>query len=167
MFLFLLPLHRLGSHASCLSHPPSLSLSLLHPVLAIAHVAAWQLGCTWLISHCSGSSLLVLRPRISSSQTSPRPCCSLAARLHLADFPFAPSYIEFPSEPSPMLQSGSSVASGRFPIYVGTDCSGLGAALVALQHLGINFRHIFASEVDAYARVQLQRTFPPMFFSRT
>ena len=57
-----------------------------------------------------------------------------------------------------------SVAAGRLPLHVGTDCSGLGAVLIALQSLGVAFRHVFASEIDHVAIQQLFGTFSPEVF---
>ena len=57
-----------------------------------------------------------------------------------------------------------SAAAGRLPLHVGTDCSGLGAVLIALQSLEVAFRHVFASEIDHVAIQQLFGTFLPEVF---
>lgn len=41
------------------------------------------------------------------------------------------------------------------PLRVGTDCSGMEAPIMALQGLGVEFEHVFSSEVDRYARTAL------------
>ena len=46
-------------------------------------------------------------------------------------------------------------------IYVGTDCSGMEAPLVALRQLGIRFKHRFSCENDRHARTVLRANFAP------
>ena len=44
----------------------------------------------------------------------------------------------------------------RYPIHLGTDCTGLGSVCIALSLLNVAFKHMFATECDATARWQLQ-----------
>ena len=46
------------------------------------------------------------------------------------------------------------------PLLVGTVCSGIGLALLALRSLAVPFRHVFASELDPHARATLQANHP-------
>ena len=46
-------------------------------------------------------------------------------------------------------------------LTVGTDCSGMDMPIIALEHLGIPYRHVFASEVDPTARRFILDKFTP------
>ena len=46
-------------------------------------------------------------------------------------------------------------------LRVGTDCSGVGAALVALESLGIPFEHCFSAELDKRTRDTLVHNHRP------
>ena len=51
------------------------------------------------------------------------------------------------------------------PIFVGTDCSGMGMVFYALRALGVAFRHRFGSDVDWVARRHLHdHAAPDVFF---
>ena len=45
-------------------------------------------------------------------------------------------------------------------VTVGTDCSGMGMAVLALIGLGVRVRHIFASEVCHWARATMRANVP-------
>ena len=49
----------------------------------------------------------------------------------------------------------------RHTLTVGTDCSGLGAPLVALRELGVQFNHVFSCEKDPVAQLCLAANFRP------
>ena len=49
-------------------------------------------------------------------------------------------------------------------ITIGTDCSGIEAPIQALKNLGINFKHIFSSEIDKFAKQSLLANYDPEFF---
>jgi len=46
-------------------------------------------------------------------------------------------------------------------IRVGTDCSGIEAPIQALKKLGINFRHLFSSEIDKHAIMSIKANYNP------
>jgi len=46
-------------------------------------------------------------------------------------------------------------------LTVGTDCSGIEAPIQALKNMNVPFRHVFSSESDAKARLNLQANFAP------
>ena len=46
-------------------------------------------------------------------------------------------------------------------LKVGTDCSGIEAPIQALKNLGIDFKHIFSSEIDASCIETIQANAPP------
>ena len=45
-------------------------------------------------------------------------------------------------------------------LTVGTDCSGMGMAVLALIGLGVQIRHVFASEVCPWARATMNANVP-------
>ena len=57
--------------------------------------------------------------------------------------------------------------SGEFSpqtLTVGTDCSGMEAPLVALSNMGINFQHVFSSDIDPVVKNFHQSNFKPDVF---
>ena len=46
-------------------------------------------------------------------------------------------------------------------IRVGTDCSGIEAPIVALKNMGVNFTHIFSSEINKYCIKSIKANFEP------
>ena len=44
----------------------------------------------------------------------------------------------------------------RRPILIGSDCSGIGTDAVAVERLGVPFKNLFASDVDAHCRKVLK-----------
>lgn len=49
----------------------------------------------------------------------------------------------------------------KFPIRIGTDCSGIEAPIQALIQMKIPFRHLFSSEIDKYARESIKANYSP------
>lgn len=47
------------------------------------------------------------------------------------------------------------------PLRIGTDCSGIEAPIQALENLKVNFRHIFSSEIDSFARQSIKENYNP------
>ena len=49
-------------------------------------------------------------------------------------------------------------------LTVGTDCSGMDVPILALQNLGVNFKHVFSSDNDEYSKEFIMKNFPPSIF---
>ena len=49
-------------------------------------------------------------------------------------------------------------------LTIGTDCSGMDVPILALQNLGVNFKHVFSSDNDQYSKEFIMKNFPPSIF---
>ena len=49
-------------------------------------------------------------------------------------------------------------------ITIGTDCSGIESPIHCLERLGINYEHLFSSEIDSKCKDFIQNVYQPKFF---
>lgn len=49
-------------------------------------------------------------------------------------------------------------------IKIGTDCSGMETPLMALTNLGVDFKHVFACDIDKHVKETIMSNFPPKFW---
>ena len=68
--------------------------------------------------------------------------------------------------PHAVASSDSDAVASASPITitVGTDCSGMDVPILALRNLGVNYRHVFSSDIDLQSKQFIMKNYPPEQF---